>query len=157
MPSLHVGWSTWCALVLVATAPYLWVRILGALFPVATFVLVLGTANHWVLDATGGLVALGSAYLLQYALTGQRLCEHQVSIIGRSASAFTGDDVSLAVPVRGRRPNQPNAGRRYRTPQIPTVRAGSACASRRHEQSPDFSVAGSPGRAARSFVASSRA
>ena len=93
MPLLHIGWSTWCALVLVATAPYLWVRILGALYPMATFVVVLGTANHWLLDAAGGLVTLGIAYLLQYALTGQRLGERQVPITRRAAAAFTGDAV----------------------------------------------------------------
>jgi PAP2 superfamily len=101
MPSLHIGWSTWCALVLVATAPYLWVRILGALYPMATFVVVLGTANHWLLDAAGGLVTLGIAYLLHYALTGQRLGERQVPITRRAAAAFTGDAVSLAVSGRG--------------------------------------------------------
>jgi PAP2 superfamily len=55
MPSLHIAWSTWCALVIVTMAPYLWVRVLGAIYPIATLLVVLGTANHWLLDAVGGL------------------------------------------------------------------------------------------------------
>jgi hypothetical protein len=36
MPSVHIAWSSWCAVVLLTHAPYLWVRILGALYPVCT-------------------------------------------------------------------------------------------------------------------------
>ena len=86
MPSLHVGWSTWCALVLVTTAPYVWVRILGALYPVATFLVILATANHWLLDAVGALATLGIAYLLQFLLTGQHLGE-EPAVIGRRSPA----------------------------------------------------------------------
>jgi hypothetical protein len=73
MPSLHIGWATWCALVLVITAPYLWVRILGGLYPVVTLLVVLGTANHWLLDAAAAVVTLLIAYVVQYLLTGQHI------------------------------------------------------------------------------------
>jgi hypothetical protein len=71
MPSLHIAWSTWCALVIVTMAPYLWVRVLGAIYPIATLLVVLGTANHWLLDAVGGLATLAVAQATQYLLTAQ--------------------------------------------------------------------------------------
>jgi PAP2 superfamily len=71
MPSLHIAWSTWCALVLVTAAPYLWVRVLGAIYPITTLVVVLGTANHWLLDAVGAFATLAAAYLIQYLLTAE--------------------------------------------------------------------------------------
>jgi hypothetical protein len=58
---------------LVTLSPYVWVRIVGALDPVLTLVVVLGTANHWILDAVGALATLALAYGLQYLLTGQHL------------------------------------------------------------------------------------
>jgi hypothetical protein len=58
MPSLHVGWALWCAAALVATISTRW-RHLAWLYPAATTFVVLGTGNHYVLDAVGGLVVLG--------------------------------------------------------------------------------------------------
>lgn len=70
MPSLHIGWSLWCAFAIVALAERRWVRVLGALYPLATFFVIVGTANHFVLDAVGGAVTLGVAILIQRLLTG---------------------------------------------------------------------------------------
>jgi hypothetical protein len=75
MPSLHIAWSSWCALVLLTLAPYLWVRVLGALYPVCTLFVILATANHWILDAAGGALTLAIAAWLQHALAGQRITE----------------------------------------------------------------------------------
>jgi hypothetical protein len=58
MPSLHIGWSLWCAFAIVALAKRRWVRILGALYPLATTFVILGTANHYVLDALAGAATL---------------------------------------------------------------------------------------------------
>ncbi|MDQ1706390.1 MAG: hypothetical protein QOF18_2756, partial [Frankiaceae bacterium] len=55
MPSLHIGWSLWCAVVIVALAERRWVRVLGALYPCATLFVIIGTANHYMLDAAGGV------------------------------------------------------------------------------------------------------
>ncbi|MFC7467869.1 phosphatase PAP2 family protein [Actinomadura keratinilytica] len=54
MPSLHFGWSLWCGVVVVALAPRLWMKLLGLLHPFFTVCAIVGTANHWVLDAVGG-------------------------------------------------------------------------------------------------------
>lgn len=71
MPSLHIGWSMWCASVLVRVAKRPWVRVLGALYPVATLLVILGTANHFLLDAVGGVVVLAAGFGVQRVLSGR--------------------------------------------------------------------------------------
>lgn len=71
MPSMHIGWSVWSALCLVWLSPHRWVRVLGALYPVITFLVIVGTGNHFWMDALGGLVALWVGFLIQRVLSGQ--------------------------------------------------------------------------------------
>ncbi|NUR63187.1 MAG: phosphatase PAP2 family protein [Catenulispora sp.] len=71
MPSLHIGWSTWCAIVIARLATRNWVKILGIAYPFATFAVIIGTANHYALDAVGGLVVLGLGFLFQRILQGR--------------------------------------------------------------------------------------
>jgi len=71
MPSLHIGWSLWCAFAIVALARRPWVRVLGALYPLATFFVIIGTANHFVLDAVGGAVTLGVSIGIQRLISGR--------------------------------------------------------------------------------------
>jgi len=71
MPSLHTAWALWCGVCIVVCARRLWVRILGALYPVATVLAIVGTANHFVLDAVGGAAVLGIGFLAQYLITGR--------------------------------------------------------------------------------------
>jgi len=71
MPSLHIGWSLWCAIAIVALAERNWVRVLGALYPLATLFVVVGTANHYLLDALGGVVALALGFGVQRVLSGR--------------------------------------------------------------------------------------
>src|SRR5204863_485542 len=54
MPSLHIGWSVWCALAVIHLAPRLWVKVLGALYPCVTLLVIVATANHFVHDAVRG-------------------------------------------------------------------------------------------------------
>ena len=61
MPSMHMAWSIWVAAVVVVCVRPLWVRVAALLYPVLVFFVIVGTANHWILDAVGGLVALGIA------------------------------------------------------------------------------------------------
>lgn len=62
MPSLHVAWASWCALVALRACRRLWVRALFCAYPVVTTVDILATANHYLADAVGGAVVLGMAY-----------------------------------------------------------------------------------------------
>jgi len=60
MPSLHVAWAAWCAAAIVITTRSRW-RHLAWAYPAATTLAVLASANHFLLDAAGGLAvtALG--------------------------------------------------------------------------------------------------
>ncbi|MGW6137003.1 phosphatase PAP2 family protein [Streptomyces sp. NPDC055144] len=62
MPSMHIGWSLWCGLTIFALASAPWVRILGLLYPALTLVVIVSTANHFWLDAVGGMVCLAFGF-----------------------------------------------------------------------------------------------
>ncbi|MDF3297230.1 phosphatase PAP2 family protein [Streptomyces tropicalis] len=64
MPSMHIGWSLWCGLTLFALARVPWVRLLGLLYPAATLVVIVATANHFWLDAVGGVLCLTVGFTL---------------------------------------------------------------------------------------------
>jgi PAP2 superfamily len=64
MPSMHTGWSTWCALVMWPLVRRRWAKVLVALYPVATVFCILVTGNHYWLDAVGGLAAFGVGWFL---------------------------------------------------------------------------------------------
>ncbi|MFR9794719.1 bifunctional glycosyltransferase 87/phosphatase PAP2 family protein [Streptomyces sp. MS06] len=73
MPSLHFGWSLWCGLVIAVCAPKRWMKALGLLHPLLTVAAIIGTGNHWVLDAFGGAAVVGAGFGLTYVLQGPRL------------------------------------------------------------------------------------
>jgi hypothetical protein len=56
MPSLHVGWAVWVAWALSRNTCSWWRSFLLYLYPLGTAVVVVGTGNHWVLDAVMGLL-----------------------------------------------------------------------------------------------------
>lgn len=58
MPSMHIGWSLWCGLTIFALASVPWVRVVGLLYPATTLVVIVATANHFWLDAVGGVLCL---------------------------------------------------------------------------------------------------
>jgi hypothetical protein len=62
MPSMHIGWSVWCGLTIFALATIPWVRILGLLYPALTLVVIVATANHFWLDAVGGMLCLSFGF-----------------------------------------------------------------------------------------------
>lgn len=64
MPSLHVGWSLWCGIMLWRYGRTPLVRALGILYPLITTFVVMGTANHYLLDAVAGAAVMGIGYLL---------------------------------------------------------------------------------------------
>ena len=68
MPSLHVAWAAWCAAAVVAATRGRW-RHLAWLYPAATTVVVLATANHFVLDAAAGLAVTALGLLAARATT----------------------------------------------------------------------------------------
>ncbi|MGW5850478.1 phosphatase PAP2 family protein [Streptomyces sp. NPDC055254] len=63
MPSLHFGWALMLALGMIAASGSRW-RVLWLLHPLVTLLVVVGTANHYWLDAIVATVLLGAALLL---------------------------------------------------------------------------------------------
>ncbi|MDG9701928.1 phosphatase PAP2 family protein [Streptomyces sp. DH37] len=70
MPSMHIGWSVWCGITIALLAAPLWVKILGWLYPAVTLVVIVCTANHFWLDAVGGVVCLGIGFAISRAWYG---------------------------------------------------------------------------------------
>jgi hypothetical protein len=65
MPSLHVGWSLWCAIVVGTLTRRRWVRGLACAYPLLTVFVILGTGNHFLLDAVGGVVVVALGFGVQ--------------------------------------------------------------------------------------------
>ncbi|GAA0287150.1 hypothetical protein GCM10010302_26900 [Streptomyces polychromogenes] len=63
MPSLHFGWALMLALGMIAATRSRW-RALWLLHPLATLLVVVGTANHYWADAAVATLLLGAALLL---------------------------------------------------------------------------------------------
>jgi hypothetical protein len=64
MPSLHVGWALWSGVLLALYASRRWVRVVGALYPVVTSLVVMATGNHYLLDVVAGAAVIGWGALL---------------------------------------------------------------------------------------------
>ncbi|WP_370412246.1 phosphatase PAP2 family protein [Streptomyces fradiae] len=72
MPSMHIGWSLWCGLTIFLLAKAPWARILGLLYPMATLVVIVATANHFWMDAVGGIICLTFGFAVSYVWFGAR-------------------------------------------------------------------------------------
>jgi hypothetical protein len=62
MPSLHVGWALWCAWVVLLLTRTTWVRGLAVAYAAGTVLVVVATANHYVLDAVAGAAVMVAGY-----------------------------------------------------------------------------------------------
>jgi hypothetical protein len=66
MPSLHVGWASWVALVVFQTNSGRW-RWAAWAYPAATTLVVVATANHYLADAAAGI---GLVVAARFAIRG---------------------------------------------------------------------------------------
>ncbi|MFE9441032.1 phosphatase PAP2 family protein [Streptomyces sp. NPDC006602] len=64
MPSLHVGWALWCGVMLWKYGRTRTAKAAGVGYPLVTTIVVMGTANHYFLDAVAGAVVMGAGLLL---------------------------------------------------------------------------------------------
>ena len=69
MPSMHIGWSVWSTLVLLPMVRRRWLRALVVAYPGLTLFTIMVTANHYWIDAIGGLIALAVGAALARPLT----------------------------------------------------------------------------------------
>ncbi|WP_052443296.1 phosphatase PAP2 family protein [Streptacidiphilus neutrinimicus] len=125
MPSLHFGWALWCGLLIFRHARRRWVRALGLLYPVLIMVVVMGTANHYLLDCVaGGLVVLVGRVLtgpLQRLGTRVRRALHREPPTPVPDYPVTSSRASLApVPVAEPTPHaQARKSTRVAAPRLP--------------------------------------
>lgn len=69
MPSLHIAWATICAGTVFLLSRPTAVRILALLYPVVMSLAIVVTANHYILDAVGGVITAVIAAALALALS----------------------------------------------------------------------------------------
>jgi hypothetical protein len=62
-PSLHAGWALWVALVVQRNATRHWVRVLGWSHAAVTAVVIVGTGNHWIIDAVVGWMVIVTGFV----------------------------------------------------------------------------------------------
>jgi diacylglycerol O-acyltransferase len=64
MPSLHVAWALWVSVVLAKVTSGRFVQWLSAVHVLVTLFVIMATANHYLLDAVGGALAVWLGLLL---------------------------------------------------------------------------------------------
>ncbi|MEU3945732.1 phosphatase PAP2 family protein [Streptomyces sp. NPDC029526] len=64
MPSLHVGWALWCGVILWRHGRTRTTKTFAVVYPLVTTIVVMGTANHYLLDAVAGAAVMGAGLLL---------------------------------------------------------------------------------------------
>ncbi|KUM69334.1 phosphatase PAP2 family protein [Streptomyces curacoi] len=64
MPSLHVGWALWCGVMLWRYGGTRLAKTAAVAYPLITTIVVMGTANHYFLDAVAGAAVMGVGLLL---------------------------------------------------------------------------------------------
>jgi PAP2 superfamily len=68
MPSLHVGWAVWSGVLVATFASHRLIRAIGAVYPVLTTLVVLGTGNHYLVDTVAGAAVIGVGALAALAV-----------------------------------------------------------------------------------------
>ncbi|MFE9335250.1 bifunctional glycosyltransferase 87/phosphatase PAP2 family protein [Streptomyces sp. NPDC007063] len=104
MPSLHVGWSLWCAVVVFLLTRNRWLRALGALYPLLTTFVVMATANHYLLDAVGGVAVVAAGFYGQRRLARMRGAGKPT---GDRAAGASADDPGRGAAEGGRADGPP--------------------------------------------------
>jgi len=68
MPSMHIGWASWCAFAMWPLLRRRWTKIAMLLYPAATLFCIVVTGNHYWIDGVGGQLVLGVGALLGWGV-----------------------------------------------------------------------------------------
>ncbi len=68
MPSLHIGWATWCAIAMWPLLRSRWSKAAWLLYPAATLFCIVVTGNHFWIDGVGGIVVFAVGALIGWGL-----------------------------------------------------------------------------------------
>jgi hypothetical protein len=67
MPSLHIAWAVWCAVVVWTVFENRIARAIAVVYPFITAFVVLATGNHFLLDVVAGAAVGGTAVAIEYS------------------------------------------------------------------------------------------
>jgi hypothetical protein len=70
MPSLHIAWAVWVSVALMRARAHRGGNSFGAVHLGVTILVVLTTANHYVLDIFAGAAVVGLAVLIEQSRRG---------------------------------------------------------------------------------------
>lgn len=98
MPSLHVGWALWCGVMLWRYGRTRTAKTAAVAYPLLTTIVVMGTANHYFLDAVAGAAVMGVGLLLTPTVmrTAERV---RLTARARFGSGVTPAATASATPV----------------------------------------------------------
>jgi PAP2 superfamily len=66
MPSLHIAWASWCALVVWTVFESRIARTLALIYPFITAFVVIATGNHFLLDVVAGALVAAAAFGIEH-------------------------------------------------------------------------------------------
>jgi hypothetical protein len=72
VPSMHFGYALMIGIAGLVLLRYWPLRLLALTYPAIVFVTITGTANHYVIDAVAGGIAVGIGFVGVWALTAAR-------------------------------------------------------------------------------------
>lgn len=124
MPSLHVGWALWCGIALWhhgRRTPLM--RVAAVAYPATVTIVVMGTANHYLLDAVAGAAVMILGLLLTPPV--MRLADRLMSRIRAAQPVPAGHGLP---PVASGRPR-----RALTDARVPAPGAGHNGPARRQE------------------------
>ncbi|MBT2441249.1 phosphatase PAP2 family protein [Streptomyces sp. ISL-36] len=109
MPSLHVGWALWCGVMLWRYGRTPLLKALGVAYPLLTTVVVMGTANHYFLDAVAGAAVMGLGLWLAGPV--MRLADRlRLPVVGNRAPIVGGGwETSAGERIPGQRSSSASA------------------------------------------------
>ncbi|MFG2632884.1 phosphatase PAP2 family protein [Streptomyces sp. NPDC048362] len=118
MPSLHVGWALWCGVMLWRYGGTRLTKVLGVAYPLLTALVVMGTANHYFLDAAAGVAVMAVGLLLAPRVTRaadavrSRLFPRVAPVAGgtRSPIVSAGCQTAAGERIPRQRASQPGPG-----------------------------------------------
>jgi PAP2 superfamily len=110
MPSVHCAWALWCACALIPRVKHWWAKVLAGFYPVATVTAIVITANHYLIDAPAGFVALGIGYVAARAFTraGRGRALDQPAELGDEAEPCTSERPRAGYPGEQRVTRHPD-------------------------------------------------
>jgi hypothetical protein len=90
VPSLHFGWNLLAAVSLWLASSHIALRSFAAVIPLATLAAIVLTANHYILDAAAGLLAVAVGMAMALAVRGLILRYRPVSPRGAGGVGWQG-------------------------------------------------------------------